>query len=72
MVHGGGDAVKVVAIVQARMSSTRLPGKVLAPVGALPMIERMLGQVRASHRVDQVMIARVVPTVHGRRGRCRW
>lgn len=49
--------MKVVAIVQARMSSTRLPGKVLAPVGALPMIERMLGQVRASRRVNQVVVA---------------
>ncbi|MEO8633713.1 MAG: aminotransferase class III-fold pyridoxal phosphate-dependent enzyme [Gemmatimonadales bacterium] len=49
--------MKVVAIVQARMSSTRLPGKVLAPIGVLTMIDRMLGQVRASRRVDQVVVA---------------
>ena len=49
--------MKVVAVVQARMSSSRLPGKVLAPIGRLPMIDRMLGQVRASRRVDQVVVA---------------
>lgn len=49
--------MKTVAIVQARMSSTRLPGKVLASVGGVPMLERMLRQVEAARTVDEVVIA---------------
>ena len=48
---------RVVAIVQARMSSTRLPGKVLASVGGSPMLQRQIDQLRAIEGVDQLIIA---------------
>jgi len=49
--------VKIVAIIQARTSSTRLPGKVLAPVGDVMMIERMLNQVQGAKTVDEIVLA---------------
>jgi len=46
-----------VAIIQARMSSSRFPGKVLAPLSGMPMIVFMLERVRRAHLVDHVVVA---------------
>jgi spore coat polysaccharide biosynthesis protein SpsF len=46
----------IVAIIQARMSSRRLPGKILAPLGREPMILRQLERIRRA-RVDRVVVA---------------
>ncbi|WP_162935695.1 cytidylyltransferase domain-containing protein [Tsuneonella amylolytica] len=46
----------VTALIQARMSSSRLPGKVLADLGGQPMIGYMLGRVRRAARVDNVAV----------------
>ncbi|MDE2396804.1 MAG: glycosyltransferase family protein [Burkholderiales bacterium] len=46
-----------VAIVQARMSSTRFPGKVLADLAGLPMIVFMVRRVRLAARVDHLLVA---------------
>lgn len=51
---------RIVVIVQARMGSTRLPGKSLADIGGLPLIERMLRQVAASRTVDEVVLATTI------------
>jgi spore coat polysaccharide biosynthesis protein SpsF (cytidylyltransferase family) len=48
---------KVVAIIQARMGSTRLPGKVLLPLGGKPMIVQMVERVKRSALVDEVCVA---------------
>ncbi len=45
------------AILQARMSSTRLPGKVLAPILGQPMIARHAERLRRSQRIDQLLVA---------------
>lgn len=46
----------VVAFIQARMSSSRFPAKVLADLGGKPMIEYMRSRVLLSRRVDQVVV----------------
>lgn len=45
------------AILQARMTSTRLPGKVMAPVLGQPMIARQLERLARSARLDHVAVA---------------
>lgn len=51
------DRERVVGIIQARMSSRRLPGKVLAPVGAVTMLERLLSQLQGAKEIDSVIVA---------------
>jgi spore coat polysaccharide biosynthesis protein SpsF len=45
------------AILQARMSSSRLPGKVLRPVLGEPMIGRQVERLRRARRLDGLTIA---------------
>jgi spore coat polysaccharide biosynthesis protein SpsF (cytidylyltransferase family) len=47
----------IAAIIQARMGSTRLPGKVLLPLGGKPMIVQMVERVKRSALVDEVCVA---------------
>ncbi len=47
----------VVAIVQARMTSSRLPGKVMADVGGRPLIGWVLHRVRKARLVSDVWLA---------------
>src|SRR3990167_593836 len=49
--------MKVVAIVQARMNSFRLPGKVLLPLAGEPMLWHILTRVRRAKSVDIVITA---------------
>ena len=49
--------MKKVAIIQARMSSTRLPGKVMLPLGNRTVLGQVIRRVRACARVDEVVIA---------------
>jgi spore coat polysaccharide biosynthesis protein SpsF len=49
--------VKVVVVVQARTGSSRLPGKVLLPLGGRPVLVRMLERVEAAHLIDEVVVA---------------
>ena len=48
---------KVAAIIQARMGSTRLPGKVLMPVAGKPLLEHIIDRLRRSKTVDEIVIA---------------
>ncbi|MDP3852501.1 glycosyltransferase family protein [Phenylobacterium sp.] len=47
----------ILAVLQARMSSSRLPGKVMAPVLGQPMIARQVERLRRSRRVDHLVVA---------------
>lgn len=47
----------IVAIVQARMTSTRLPGKVLADIEGEPMILRQLERVSRAASLDAIVVA---------------
>jgi len=49
--------VKVVALVQARMGSTRLPNKVMKPINGVPMIELLLSRLSKSRRIDEIVLA---------------
>jgi len=49
--------VKVLAILQARMSSSRLPGKVLKPLLGKPMLERQLERLQQVKKIDLVLVA---------------
>jgi len=48
---------RVVAIIQARMGATRLPGKVLMDVAGQPMLERVVNRASRSKIVSNVVIA---------------
>lgn len=47
----------VVIIVQARMGSTRLPGKVLKPLLGAPMLTRQLERLSRSKLADRIVVA---------------
>ena len=49
--------MKTVAIIQARMGSTRLPNKVLMPVLGKPLLGWMLDRVATCTELDEVIIA---------------
>jgi glutamate-1-semialdehyde 2,1-aminomutase len=49
--------VKVVAIVQARMGSSRLPGKVLQDLGGVPLIQFLLQRLSAATTVHEIVLA---------------
>lgn len=59
----------IVAIIPARYASTRFPGKPLALVGGVPMIERVYRRVVGAGVVDRVVVAtddkRISETVLG-------
>ncbi|MFC4243504.1 cytidylyltransferase domain-containing protein [Gryllotalpicola reticulitermitis] len=47
----------VVAVIQARMGSSRLPGKVLRSLGGRPVLGWMVRAARAAEGIDDVVIA---------------
>jgi spore coat polysaccharide biosynthesis protein SpsF len=48
---------RVVGIVQARMASSRLPGKVLEDIHGLPMLARVVDRARRAATLDLVVVA---------------
>jgi spore coat polysaccharide biosynthesis protein SpsF len=48
---------KVVLIIQARMSSTRLPGKSMMPLADKPLVYRMVERLKNCKQIDQIVIA---------------
>lgn len=46
----------VIALLQARTSSTRLPGKVLKPLLGEPMILRQIERLRRVRNIDRLMV----------------
>lgn len=50
-------AVRIVAIVQARMGSTRLPGKVLKEVNGKPLLAYQIERMEKASLIDQLVIA---------------
>jgi 3-deoxy-manno-octulosonate cytidylyltransferase (CMP-KDO synthetase) len=48
---------RILGIIPARYASTRFPGKPLADIGGMSMIERVYRQVKRSTRLDRVIVA---------------
>ncbi|HTK36156.1 MAG TPA: glycosyltransferase family protein [Caulobacteraceae bacterium] len=47
----------ILAVLQARMSSTRMPGKVMAPVLGEPMIWRQIERMRRARTLSKIVVA---------------
>src|SRR5262245_42134393 len=47
----------VLAVVQARVGSTRLPGKALLPIAGRPVVAHVVERIRAARGVDEVVLA---------------
>ena len=48
---------KVAAIIQARMGSTRLPGKVLMDIAGKPMLEHIVERLKLVKNIDEIVVA---------------
>jgi spore coat polysaccharide biosynthesis protein SpsF (cytidylyltransferase family) len=48
---------KIVLTIEARMASTRLPGKVLKPLAGEPLLKQLISRVRQAKRVDAIILA---------------
>jgi 3-deoxy-manno-octulosonate cytidylyltransferase (CMP-KDO synthetase) len=51
------DRPRTVAIIPARYDSTRLPGKALASIAGMPMIQHVYERARRAHGVDRTLVA---------------
>jgi len=49
--------MRVVATIEARMTSTRLPGKVLLPAMGRPMLHHLVSRLRAVPSIDDIVLA---------------
>lgn len=52
--------MNTVAIIQARISSTRLPGKVLKKIERKTVLEHVINRVKAAKNLDDVIVATIV------------
>lgn len=48
---------RVVASIEARMSSSRLPGKVLTDINGVPALSRLLRRLKLCTRIDDIVLA---------------
>jgi spore coat polysaccharide biosynthesis protein SpsF len=56
-VERGKVPMKIAAIIQARMGSTRLPGKVLMDLGGETVLARVLGRLGRAIMIDEIVVA---------------
>jgi spore coat polysaccharide biosynthesis protein SpsF len=49
--------MKILTVIQARMSSTRLPGKVMLPLAGKPLLVRMVERVKNAYLCGTVVVA---------------
>ena len=59
---------RVIAVVQARLGSSRLPGKVLAEIAGWPMLGHVLDRARAIRGVDEIILTTPMPEAPQLRG----
>jgi spore coat polysaccharide biosynthesis protein SpsF len=51
------EQAMILGVIQGRMTSTRLPGKVLADIEGMPMIGRQIERLRRSRHLDALVLA---------------
>ncbi|MFC1883616.1 cytidylyltransferase domain-containing protein [Thermodesulfobacteriota bacterium] len=51
------ETPRIVACIEARMGASRLPGKVLADICGKPALSRLLGRLRRSELVEDIILA---------------
>jgi len=54
------EHIRIVAVIQARMGSTRLPGKVLRPVAGQPLLWHIIHRLKASSLIEDIAIATTI------------
>ena len=52
--------MKIIATIEARMTSSRLPGKVLLPAAGKPMLEHLVNRLRAVPSLHGIVLATTV------------
>ena len=48
--------MKTVAVIQARLGSTRLPGKVMFPLDASPVLTKIINRLKSSTVIDEIVV----------------
>ncbi|HEX3675753.1 MAG TPA: NTP transferase domain-containing protein [Rhizomicrobium sp.] len=51
------DHLRIVAVIQARMGSTRLPGKVLKPIAGQPLLWHIVHRLKRSQFIEDIAVA---------------
>ena len=54
------ENIRVVAVIQARMGSTRLPGKVLKPIAGQPLLWHIVHRLKKCHLLEDIAVATTV------------
>lgn len=57
MVVSPEKQMRILGVVQARMGSNRLPGKVLLPMAGAPMLQRLVERARMAKHLDRLVVA---------------
>lgn len=60
MIYYGKIKMKIVATIEARMNSSRLPGKVLMDIGGLKSLECQIRRMKRSKYINEIIIATTV------------
>ena len=61
--------MRVVGVIQARMTSSRLPGKTLLPIHGRPMLMRVWDRLRLCRTLDDIVVATSLATSNDRLAR---
>lgn len=51
------EHIRIVAVIQARMGSTRLPGKVLKPIAGQPLLWHIVHRLKACRLLEEIAVA---------------
>ena len=52
--------MKIVSTIEARMTSSRLPGKVMLPANGVPMLEHLINRLRRVPQIDDIVLATTI------------